>query len=53
VIADLASERFTKNLWTERQSNRATAALVTVHDEATQAQYVVERVLEKREAGMR
>ncbi len=49
VIAE-ASERFTKNLWTERASDNK-PRLVTVRDEATQALYVVEEVLAKREAG--
>ncbi len=49
VIAE-ASERFTKDLWTERHST-AKPQLATVRDEATQALYVVERVLEAREAG--
>jgi DNA helicase-2/ATP-dependent DNA helicase PcrA len=49
MIAE-ASERFTKDLWTERQSTQK-PQLVTVRDEATQANYVVERVLEKREGG--
>ncbi len=39
-------ERFTKNLWTERQSTEK-PQLVTVRDEADQANYVVERVLEE------
>ena len=51
VIAE-ASERFTKNLWTERQASLK-PQLVTVRDEATQALYVVERVLESREGGVR
>ena len=51
VIAE-AAERFTKNLWTERQSD-AKPQLVTVRDEADQARYVVERVLETREGGAR
>ncbi|WP_192895688.1 ATP-dependent helicase [Arsenicitalea aurantiaca] len=45
-----ARERFTKNLWSERE-NGPRPALVTVRDEADQARYVVERVLESREAG--
>ncbi|MEO6013161.1 MAG: ATP-dependent helicase [Devosia sp.] len=49
VIAE-AAERFTKDLWTDRKSSNK-PQLVTVRDEATQAQYVVERVLEKREGG--
>lgn len=47
VIAE-AEERFTKNLWTERQSAHK-PQLVTVRDEADQARYIVERVLETRE----
>jgi DNA helicase-2/ATP-dependent DNA helicase PcrA len=45
-----ATERFTKNLWTERHS-AAKPQLVTVRDEAEQANYVCEAVLEEREAG--
>ena len=45
-----APERFTKNLWTERQSAER-PRLVTVRDEADQANYVAEQVLEEREAG--
>ena len=51
VIAE-AEERFTKNLWTERQS-ATKPQLVTVRDESDQARYVVERVLEAREGGAR
>ena len=49
-MIDLASERFTKNLWTDRASG-AKPQLVTVRDEADQARYIVERVLENREDG--
>jgi DNA helicase-2/ATP-dependent DNA helicase PcrA len=49
-VIDLASERFTKNLWTERESAER-PQLVLVRDEAEQANYIVERVLENREAG--
>ena len=49
MIAE-ASERFTKDLWTERQSDLK-PQLVTVRDEPTQANYIVERILEKREGG--
>jgi DNA helicase-2/ATP-dependent DNA helicase PcrA len=49
-VIGLAAERFTKNLWTERQSPEL-SALVSVRDEADQARYVVERVLENREGG--
>ncbi|WP_158746495.1 ATP-dependent helicase [Acidisphaera sp. L21] len=49
-VIGLAAERFTKNLWTERRSAEL-PALVSVRDEADQARYVVERVLENREGG--
>ncbi|HEY9212010.1 MAG TPA: ATP-dependent helicase [Ancylobacter sp.] len=51
-VIDLARERFTKNLWTERESAEP-PRLVTVRDEADQARFVAEEVLENREAGMR
>ena len=51
AVIDMASERFTKNLWTERQSD-AKPLLVTVRDEADQARYVVHKVLEAREGGI-
>jgi DNA helicase-2/ATP-dependent DNA helicase PcrA len=50
VISE-ARERFTKNLWTERLSSDK-PLLVTVKDEADQARYVVECVLEAREGGV-
>ncbi len=49
VIA-LAAERFTKNLWTERPSAER-PRLVVVRDETDQANYIVGKVLEAREAG--
>ncbi|MDR3465540.1 MAG: ATP-dependent helicase [Xanthobacteraceae bacterium] len=49
-VIGLARERFTKNLWTERASARK-PQLVAVRDEADQARYIVERVLETREQG--
>src|SRR5712672_2088136 len=49
-VIELASERFTKNLWTERTSSTR-PQLVSVRDEADQARYIVERVLESRESG--
>ena len=49
-VIELATERFTKNLWTDRQSSER-PWLVSVRDEADQAGYVVERVLENREVG--
>ncbi|OAP39987.1 ATP-dependent DNA helicase [Sinorhizobium glycinis] len=50
-VIELARERFTKNLWTERESAER-PRLVTVRDEADQANYVVEQVLQNRECGM-
>ncbi|OCP35253.1 ATP-dependent helicase [Ensifer sp. LC163] len=50
-VIDLARERFTKNLWTERQSAERPKLLAVV-DEADQARYIVEKVLENRETGM-
>jgi DNA helicase-2/ATP-dependent DNA helicase PcrA len=49
-VIDLARERFTKNLWTDRASGTK-PQLVTVRDEADQARGIVERVLENRESG--
>src|SRR5437868_1181409 len=49
-VIDLAGERFTKNLWSDRNSG-ARPQLVSVRDEADQACYIVERVLENRERG--
>lgn len=46
-----APERFTKNLWTDRGSGEK-PQLVTVRDEADQANYVCEKILEEREAGI-
>jgi DNA helicase-2/ATP-dependent DNA helicase PcrA len=50
AVIDGASERFTKNLWSERKSLRK-PELVTVRDEADQANYVCQAVLAEREAG--
>ncbi|MBA8881240.1 ATP-dependent helicase [Phyllobacterium myrsinacearum] len=50
AVIDLASQRFTKNLWTERKSADR-PQLVTVRDESEQARYVVEQVLDRRENG--
>lgn len=50
VISE-AEERFTKSLWTNRQS-ATRPQLVAVRDEAKQAEYVVEQVLESREGGL-
>jgi len=51
VIA-LAAERFTKDLWTERASDRR-PRLVAVKDDADQAGYVVGEVLARREDGVK
>ncbi|WP_046117450.1 ATP-dependent helicase [Ensifer aridi] len=51
-VIDLARERFTKNLWTDRQSEQR-PLLVTVKDETDQASYIVEQVLANREVGIR
>ncbi|RWO26824.1 MAG: ATP-dependent helicase [Mesorhizobium sp.] len=45
-----ASERFTKNLWSERKSTEK-PMLVSVRDEAEQASYVCQAILTEREAG--
>ena len=49
-VIELARERFTKNLWTDRTSG-IKPRLVTTRDEADQARCIVERVLENRESG--
>ncbi|MFC3690636.1 ATP-dependent helicase [Chenggangzhangella methanolivorans] len=45
-----ASERFTKNLWSGREGG-GRPRLVSVRDEASQAAFVADAVLENREAG--
>jgi DNA helicase-2/ATP-dependent DNA helicase PcrA len=50
AVIGQAQERFTKNLWTDRRSAEK-PLLVTVRDEAEQASYVADTVLEEREAG--
>jgi ATP-dependent DNA helicase UvrD/PcrA len=51
AVIGLAAERFTKNLWTERTGSES-PLLLSVRDEADQANYVVERVLANRERGV-
>src|SRR4029079_11047875 len=51
AVIGLAEERFTKNLWSERASAEK-PQVVSVRDEAEQARYVAERILEKREQGI-
>lgn len=50
-VIDLARERFTKNLWTDRASEQR-PLLVTVRDETDQATYIADQVLANREIGM-
>ncbi|WP_337266015.1 ATP-dependent helicase [Oryzifoliimicrobium ureilyticus] len=52
AVIDLARERFTKNLWTDRESSRR-PRLVTVRDESEQARYVADLVLDNREEGLK
>jgi DNA helicase II / ATP-dependent DNA helicase PcrA len=49
-VIDLARERFTKNLWTDRAEGER-PLLVGVRDEGEQAAYVADCVLANREAG--
>src|SRR5258705_5799775 len=49
-VIELASERFTQNLWTERTSS-VKPQPVSVRVDADQARFIVERVLENREVG--
>jgi DNA helicase II / ATP-dependent DNA helicase PcrA len=51
AVIDLASERFTKNLWSDRASAER-PQLVNVADDTAQAGYIVGRILENREAGI-
>jgi DNA helicase II / ATP-dependent DNA helicase PcrA len=51
AVIELAKERFTKNLWSERKSAER-PLLVSVRDETDQALYIVEKVLENREQGI-
>ena len=50
-VIELARERYTKNLWTDRASEQR-PMLVTVKDEIDQATYIVEQVLANREIGL-
>ncbi|MBB3771944.1 DNA helicase-2/ATP-dependent DNA helicase PcrA [Angulomicrobium tetraedrale] len=51
AVIDFASERYAKNLWSERASTER-PLLVNVRDEIEQANYVATRVLEHREEGI-
>jgi DNA helicase-2/ATP-dependent DNA helicase PcrA len=50
AVIGLAAERFTKNLWSDRHSDRR-PQLVSLRDEAAQARYVAEEILANRETG--
>ncbi len=51
AIINLAEERFTKNLWSDRASAEL-PQLVSVRDETDQARYLAAKALEYREAGI-
>ncbi|MCS0493766.1 ATP-dependent helicase [Ancylobacter sp. MQZ15Z-1] len=51
AVIDFASERYAKNLWSERVSSER-PVLVSVRDEIEQAGFVASQVLENREAGI-
>jgi DNA helicase-2/ATP-dependent DNA helicase PcrA len=51
AVIELASERFTKNLWSDRTSGQR-PCLVNVVDDAAQVGYIVERILENREVSI-
>jgi ATP-dependent DNA helicase UvrD/PcrA len=51
AVIELAAERFTKNLWSNRRSAER-PLLIHVADDVAQSGYVVERILENREAGI-
>jgi DNA helicase-2/ATP-dependent DNA helicase PcrA len=50
AVIELAPERFAKKLWSERVSDDK-PRIVHVEDDTMQADYVVENILENREAG--
>lgn len=52
AVIGLAGEGFKKDLWSQRQSAER-PSIVTVVDEQGQAEFVVNQVLERREAGIR
>src|SRR5690242_4465514 len=51
AVIELADERFTKNLWSDRASAER-PQLVGVRDESEQARYVATQVLANRERGI-
>jgi DNA helicase-2/ATP-dependent DNA helicase PcrA len=50
-VIEFASERFTKNLRSDRKSQQK-PYLTTVEDETAQARYVAQKILDAREAGV-
>jgi DNA helicase II / ATP-dependent DNA helicase PcrA len=52
AVIGLASERYSKNLWSDRVSEQK-PMLVAVADGIDQARYIAEQVLENREQGLR
>jgi DNA helicase-2/ATP-dependent DNA helicase PcrA len=51
AVIELAAERFTKNLWSDRPSAER-PAIVNVADDVAQANYIVEKILQNREGGI-
>ena len=51
AVMSRATERYTKDLWTERKGDER-PVILSVPDETDQATYVAEQVLERREAGI-
>lgn len=51
AVIGLAAERYTKQLWTDRQAGTK-PRLVTVADDAAQAAWVADEVLRRREEGL-
>jgi DNA helicase-2/ATP-dependent DNA helicase PcrA len=51
AVISLATESYTKKLWTDRTSGEL-PYLVSVRDGADQANYIVDRILENREGGV-
>jgi DNA helicase-2/ATP-dependent DNA helicase PcrA len=51
AVIELAAERFTKNLWSDRPSAER-PAIVNIADDVAQANYIVEKILQNREGGI-
>lgn len=52
AVIGLASERFTKNLWTERVP-ASKPRLISISDDADQTGFIVEQILARREEGVK